>query len=85
MNISGDIRVPTHQERLHNDLVCKHTEVSLLVDVHGNPRRRQPRVRPAVDGIKYLRGIELLSTVVDPVEDLTENLLISVLHNRGRD
>ena len=84
MNISSDIRVAAHQERLHNDLVRKHAEVSLLVDVRGDPRRRQIRVRPAVDGVEYLCGVELLPAVVDPVEDLPENLLVSVLHNRGR-
>ncbi len=82
MNITSDIRVASHQERLNHNLVRQSPEMRLLVNVCCDTRRRQPLARPAVNRIKDLRGIELLPPVIDSVEDLPENHLICILHDR---
>ena len=84
VDVPSDIRMTPHQEGLHHDGVRKHTEMSSLIDVRGDSRCRQIRIRTTVNGIEYLCRIESLSAIIDPVEDLAENLLIGVLHNGGR-
>ena len=82
MNITSDIRVASHQERLNHNLVRQSPEMRLLVNVCCDTRRRQPLARPAVNRIKDLRGIKLLPPVIDSVEDLSKNRFISILHDR---
>ena len=82
MNITSDIRVASHQERLNHNLVRQSPEMRLLVNVCCDTRRRQPLARPAVNRIKDLRGIKLLPPVIDSIEDLPENHLICILHDR---
>ena len=82
MNITSDIRVASHQERLNHNLVRQSPEMRLLVNVCCDTRRRQPLARPAVNRIKDLRGIKLLPPVIDSVKDLPENHLICILHDR---
>ena len=82
MSITSDIRVASHQERLNHNLVRQSPEMRLLVNVCCDTRRRQPLARPAVNRIKDLRGIKLLPPVIDSVEDLPENHLICILHDR---
>ena len=83
MNISTNIRMATHQERLYDDLVRECAEMGLLIHVRSDPRHRQSRIRTAMNGVEYFCGIELLTAIIYPVEDLAENLLVGVLHNRG--
>ena len=82
MNASNDVRVASHQERLNHNLVRQNTEMRLLVNVRCNARRRQTLVRPAVNRIENLCSIELLTPIIDSIEDLPENRLISILHDR---
>ena len=56
-----------------------------LVNVRGNTRRRQPITRTTVNRIEDLRGIELLTPIIDSVEHLPKNHLISILHDGRRD
>ena len=83
MNISTNIRMATHQERLYDDLVRECAEMGLLIHVRSDPRHRQSRIRTAMNGVEYFCGIELLTAIIYPIEDLAENLLVGVLHNRG--
>ena len=82
MNIASDIRVASHQERLHHDLVRQVTEMRLLVNMRRDTRRRQSLARLTMDRIEDLRRIELLTSIVNSVEDLSKNRFISILHDR---
>ena len=84
MNVTSDVRVASHQERLNHDLVRQDTEMGSLVNMRGDTRRRQPIARTTVNCIEDLRGVELLTPIIDSVEHLPKNCLISILHDRRR-
>ena len=84
MNVASDVRVTSHQERLNHDLVRQDTEMGSFVNMHGDTRRRQSITRTTVNCIEDLRGVELLTPIIDSVEHLPENCLISILHDRRR-
>lgn len=81
MNVTSDVRVTSHQERLNHDLVRQDTEMSPLIDMRRNTRRRQTIARPTVNRIEDLRGIELLASIINSIENLSKNRLISILHD----
>ncbi len=87
MNIASNIRVTSHQERLNHNLIRQGTEMSPLVNMCRDTRRRQPIAWPTVNRIENLRSIEFLTTVINPVKYLAKDCFICILHDcrRNRD